>query len=446
MKELEKYGTALAKYEGVADLTFPEVPGNVYKGYFEVSQSITGGIAVGFVPVTYDTSDLNINRDFCFYKPRIDGRDLDNWQITTCGQTSQIPFIGSFASLKNAAPPTFVFGSQGLKATRSRDTDTGYKKAHFQLANLFWHIGSMLPKPITFALKHFVVTISPVIDYLMVADSVKAGRGIAPTADVFIETSDQEKQPLKAHADLMNSLTYVFRLITGNRIDWFFGEGLDDLTGRAVERFHKDAITGPFSKAMRSHIFEVDLERLADAIVDTEGLVGDKDTIKKLIDYFVNCCDETSYLEARGLLASTLADLIVTSYAETQKLQNLMKDDEFKTLVLPSLEVAVKRVKLPELSNEIRRRTLQQLRGAYRRSFDQRLDLLIDKFKLPLNREDRRRVVNIRNKLVHEGTYPSKNSDDWYGDYRFILWVDFIALCRLGGYDGNLPLQAPYQR
>ena len=176
------------------------------------------------------------------------------------------------------------------------------------MANLFWHLGSTLPKPFTLTLKRFVVTISPVIDYLAVADSVKAGRGIAPTADVLIETSDEEKQPLKAHADFMNSLMYVFRLITGNRIDWFFGEGLDDLTGRAVERFHKDAVTGPFSKtiAVRSHM--LDFEGLANAFFDDDRKALKQNTLKKLIDYFVNCCDETSYLEARGLLASTLAD------------------------------------------------------------------------------------------------------------------------------------------
>ena len=42
MKSLEAYGTPLVKYEGVADLAFPEEPGIVYKGFFEARQLTTG--------------------------------------------------------------------------------------------------------------------------------------------------------------------------------------------------------------------------------------------------------------------------------------------------------------------------------------------------------------------------------------------------------------------
>ena len=41
MKPLDRYGPALIEYEGVADLTFPQESGLVYKGYFEAKQ-LTG--------------------------------------------------------------------------------------------------------------------------------------------------------------------------------------------------------------------------------------------------------------------------------------------------------------------------------------------------------------------------------------------------------------------
>ena len=48
--------------------------------------------------------------------------------------------------------------------------------------------------------------------------------------------------------------------------------------------------------------------------------------------------------------------------------------------------------------------------------------------------------MNIRNNLVHEGTYPSSFGDGgWSNDYRFTIWINFIAICRLIGYEGNLP-------
>ena len=58
-----------------------------------------------------------------------------------------------------------------------------------------------------------------------------------------------------------------------------------------------------------------------------------------------------------------------------------------------------------------------------------------------LNSKERGRLVDLRNSLVHNGTYPSNYSEGgWDDDYQFAIWVDFIALCRLAGYDGTLPI------
>ena len=47
--------------------------------------------------------------------------------------------------------------------------------------------------------------------------------------------------------------------------------------------------------------------------------------------------------------------------------------------------------------------------------------------------------VRIRNKSVHEGRLLSENKDNWYGEYAFMIGLDFVAVCRLSGYDGELP-------
>ena len=73
--------------------------------------------------------------------------------------------------------------------------------------------------------------------------------------------------------------------------------------------------------------------------------------------------------------------------------------------------------------------------------FRQRLEFLTCELKLPLDAQARRRAVDIRNKLVHNGTYLSPNEvDEWYRQYKFMIWVDLVALCRLTGYEGDLPL------
>ena len=47
--------------------------------------------------------------------------------------------------------------------------------------------------------------------------------------------------------------------------------------------------------------------------------------------------------------------------------------------------------------------------------------------------------VRIRNRLIREGRFLSENKNDWYGEYAFMIWLDFVALCRLSGHNGELP-------
>ena len=237
----------------------------------------------------------------------------------------------------------------------------------------------------------------------------------------------------------MNILISIFRLTTGNRVDWYFGEALEVPSARVVERIHKDAVTGPFSKTIRFSANIPLLGGLISAFFSDDCKPIKQDDLRKLIDYFVNCCDETSYLEARGLLASTLADLIVLTHAEVMDCQNVMEEEDFNTQVLPALQAAIGCIEVPGLSNQLRKRALQELKGAYRQTFRNRLKLLVKKTNLSLNPEDRGRAVNIRNELVHKGKFLSENRNDWYGEYSFMIWLDFVTLCRLSGYDGELP-------
>ena len=411
----------------------------MYKGYFEAKQMRTGGIVIGFVPLLDDDDYPSGSTTLKFYRPEFHGHDLDNWELTSSGQTSSVPKIGFLGAPKNVAEPALVFGSSGLRARRKGVTESGYFKARFLVSNLIWHRGHSVPNHIIFEADAMKITVTPVDDYLETAASIRAIRGIAPTAEVLIESPDHRRRSIEEYVDFMNILISIFRLTTGNRVDWYFGEALAVPSERVVERIHKDAVTGPFSKTIRPGTNIPLLEGLINAFFSDACKPIKQEDLKKLIDYFVNCCDETSYLEARGLLASTLADLIVSTHAEAMDCQNVMEEEDFNTQILPALQAAISCIELPGLSNQLRERALQELRGAFRLPFRMRLNLLVKETNLSLSSKDRERAVNIRNELVHKGKFLSENRDDWYGEYSFMIWLDFAALCRLSGYDGELP-------
>ena len=60
----------------------------------------------------------------------------------------------------------------------------------FLVSNLLWHDREVVPEPIVLEAGGMTVTVAPVGDYMEVADSIVAVRGIAPTAEVLIKTSD----------------------------------------------------------------------------------------------------------------------------------------------------------------------------------------------------------------------------------------------------------------
>ena len=286
----------------------------MYKGYFEAKQLRTGGIAIAFVPLLNDEDYPSGSTTLRFYRPNFRGHVLDDWDLTTSGETSSVPKIGFFSAPGRLLEPAVVFGASGLRAQSKGATESGYSKARFLVSNLIWHRGHRVPNHITLDADALKVTVSPFDDYLENADSIRAIRGIAPTAVVLIESPDHRRRSIEEYVDFMNVLISIFRLTTGNRVDWYFGEAIE--SARVVERIHKDAVTGPFSKTIRVGANISLLGGLINAFFSHECKPIKQEDLKNLIDYFVNCCDETSYLEARGLLASTLADLIVLTHAE----------------------------------------------------------------------------------------------------------------------------------
>ena len=229
-------------------------------------------------------------------------------------------------------------------------------------------------------------------------------------------------------------------------MDWYYGEAIDKDTGEVVERVHKYAVTSSYSNTLRFRPLrsgyqvsypKLDLTALIEAFFRNNASTLDLPTIKTLVGYFTNACDRTSYLEARGLLASTLTELIVAKYADAKGVSVFMPEEHFKA---NELHIMQKAIELTNLQKDMKTHVSNYLKGAFRRSLRCRLKALADDFELPLSSKDRDRLVKIRNTLVHDGTYPSSfDEGGWSDDYTFTIWTNFIAICRLIGYEGELP-------
>ena len=226
-------------------------------------------------------------------------------------------------------------------------------------------------------------------------------------------------------AELMTDLIPCLRLWSGNALDWIYGEGCLHL-GRTSEILHNFSIVGDYSATALFGWFRPSLSELVEAASDQ--------TRKEQIDGFVDACRTSQFRETKGIAAATLLDALAAQYAAAQGKDKIMSGNAFKRKVLPSLGKAIDDI---SLSDDIKCQLKSFVLGGYRTSMRDRVDLLSDELSLFMSDELRRRVIKVRNDLVHKGRFPDK--DRSLADCDLLLWMDFAVLCRLVGYQGKLP-------
>ena len=447
MKAMEQFGNQLVSYEGLADVTIKtDVGQRDFSGYFEAAQFPSGRLTVNVISTNpaRGTGKTDINDSSI--QPSFQGESLDGWTIECGGENYFSPLNWLMAGMTRH-PAERSFRPQYLVARRRAASGDGYRRAQFLVCNLLWHqISVDKPEPIELKALNYSISIHPVDNYRDVARGIINTHGIAPTALITIETSGANPEPIESFKNLMDDLVYVLRLVTGNAVAWYYGETVDERTETPVERIHQQAYTRPYSnrlifrplrKGYQSLRPKVNVQALTEAFFTESKNVLEKDTLKALIDQFTNTCDETSYLEMQGLLTSALTELLTTKLAYKQGRSETIPKDEYKSEKLPLLQEAIKNT---DWSDIAKNHLKDQIQGVYRASFRQKLRSLDQTLQLDLKRPDIKRIVDTRNALVHEGTFCSTSGEeDALDDCRFSTWVNFRALCRLLGYEGELP-------
>ena len=447
MKSMEQFGNQLVSYEGVADVNIEANAGKRdFGGYFEAAQFPSGRVTINVVSTNSTLGTGKLSSNDSSIELSFQGESVNGWTIACSGQNYFSPLNWLMAGMTRH-PVERSFRPQYLVARSRAASKDGYHRTQFLVCNLLWHQSSdEEPEPIELKALNYSISIHPVDNYRDVAPGIINTHGIAPTALITIETSGAIPEPIESFKKLMDDLVYVLRLVTGNAVAWYYGEAVDERTETPVERIHQQAYTRPYSNRLRfrplwkgyqSLVPKVDLQALTEAFFTEPKNVLDEDSLKALIDQFTNTCDETSYLEMQGLLTSALTELLTTKLAYKQGRSETIPKDEYDAEKLPLLEEAIDNT---DWSDIAKKHLKDHIKGAYRASFRQKLRSLNQSLQLGLKRRDIKRIVDARNALVHEGTFRSTSGDeDELDDCRFSTWVNFRALCRLLGYEGELP-------
>ena len=447
MKLMERYGKQVCGYEGGCRGEL-EVDGELFPftGHFEAAQFSSGRFEVG-VAVTRQRKSRRIPLGPYSSNLTFEGRSVGGWNIRPGGRV--------FFSSTGWASEILGFESSGetlsaeyFKTSLRRNFDGSFNKTRFLVSNLLWHgLNFVWLRPIELDVNGFHILIDPLDDYKGAADNLINSRGIEPTALVSIEASQGSRHALETFRLVVDDLMYVFRLVTGNCVDWYYGEGLDESTGEAVERIHHNVQSSPYSDTvlfspfmkMTSHRSpKLDFDALVTAFFDESNHIVDKESLKYLINLYTGATGNTHYLESRGLLASTLTELIASRYAELRGKSDWIPEGHYKKEVLRELKETVSKLGLSETDEK---QLSDNLIGGYRISLRRKFEILKDGLDLPLNEMEVGRLKRVRDKLVHEGTFglDSEDIEDWQNAYNLMIYMVLISLCRFLGYKGDLP-------
>ena len=448
MRVTERYGPPIFEYRGACTVSVSEDQTSfVVEGSFEAAQFASGRIAVGVIP-TRTPQPTRIELQSASETELVfTGNDLDNWSIRTTGDVffSRIPWL--FLPLAASRPTELDLGAQYIEASRRTPTSSRYSRARFLISNMLWHRSSTkAPEPISLAVPGYRLSVTAIDDYQDAADRLTHGRGVEPTAWVCVETAGDDTKEIDDFRLLMDDLVFLFRLVTGNLVDWYYGETYVCAEQEPVERVHKYTTPTSYSSTIRfehkrsGYMYlhpKLDLCELATAYFDQSGYKLSPKELKTLTNQFTTACGDSDFFESSGLLASTLTELIVSRVASANQNSNITSRRHYKSRILPALNEAVINL---DLAREERISILQHIAGAYRKSFRHKLEALRDECELPLSDSDIGLIVHTRNALVHKGTFHSSAEDGgWGNDYGILVWTNLIALCRLLGYTGELP-------
>ena len=448
MKSLERYGSPILSYEGSCQGVFSENDYRMeYSGYFEAAQYTSGRLVIGIVPTSLLPKSGVENQSNSDPKLTFAGTSTDGWEIKTIEETIFTRTIWSMAPMF-VQPIELLISAPRFEASYRNRSEGLHYGVRFLISNFLWHDNERSgPEPIEFSVRGFRTVIDPVEDYRAVADQLTGGGGVQPTAQVYIECAGGPRLPLDKYAEFLDDLLFVLRIVTGNEVSWYYGEALDPF-GQTVARIHNHSSPMPHSNKVRfrhidkfavSLIPKLDIYELIKAFFDETYCNLDKAILKKLVNQFTNATNTTPYLESSAMLASTLTEMIASTFASVRGKSNRITRDVYRNNVRPMLEDAIGNTGLPE---EIRQHLRQSLAGVRRRTFGDKIRLLCRELRIPYSEDDIKRIVGIRNELVHRGTFlPASNGSNPVSDFNFMIWTDLILLCRLMGYGGNFTKQ-----
>lgn len=271
-------------------------------------------------------------------------------------------------------------------------------------------------------------------------------------------TSDSNQLDSRQIFEDMDTLCRLLSLFRGTRIEWVYAQ-VHDQSGEIAGVQRRDPFargfgqlslipTSPYALLEK---FNQPAEPLGYAISRTIHVYRARRDVLRLphlIEAVLDAMSETDFIELRGAKACVALEMILHAYERAELAPydpdplTYAQQRKVRKAIQPVARQAATDVGVPErLLSHID----QNSAGLFRMPLGERLQLLSDQLGAGLSQDEIRRVVKVRNRLVHTGGFlppealsnlPSERSEATLTQYLIVLDAVHRLLLKTIGYEG----------
>jgi hypothetical protein len=282
-------------------------------------------------------------------------------------------------------------------------------------------------------LGEFEVVIEHRPDAEAVLKELSVTHGVAVTAEATVTASPDQAE---AADETIRRMCHLLTLGQGSAVCWLYRDSIDEY-GHVVATFCGNAITKPY--AAHPLISDNDMCAFVQTTYPAWDEAESRWEIRNAILGYTDAKIQVDYHELRGLKMAVVIEHLKRVYLERTKREYILPNDLFqgKFQELRSRVMNLLRELFPEHTAETLGYLVPGLMGLNRTSFKEALKGVAAELRLPLHRDEMRKLIPIRDRLVHAMQFSNEVELTTHQQYDLLTtFAGRLILAGLG-YDGQ---------
>lgn len=318
-------------------------------------------------------------------------------------------------------------------------------QVHYGLTNV------LIPGPFPLHVEHAGVAtkllVKPVEHYENIVDHIRLLKMVDITCEAISLLADRTKT--EQLTEVVDNLCYLLSVAQGTKISWLY-QTFSSATGEILSRIHQSHVTKVFKA--NALIPRYHIPAFVEGIYS--AYVANRERYQlntRIIDLYLDAIAENDYLQVRGIKLTIALEAMKAVFANLQVDcvgENLLNGSAFKRLQrevykqMPSFLEKTDLSSIEGLTEKIR----DKLPELNRRAFKDLLDDIFERIHFQINEEEKKRFIQSRNKLVHEGRFhceaEAQKAQESASHQEMVLEFFFLAsivdrvVLKLLGYQG----------